>query len=87
MCEASSAAQSRDLWVENALLSEMVTLHPERLTSDELVLRLEEESSGTGRTAIEDALQALRRSGLVRATAGVLEPTHAALRAAAVLGI
>lgn len=88
MCETSDGAvAARNQWVENVLLAEMVTLHPERLTADELVLRLEEEASGTTRPTIEDAIQALRRSGLVRTTGEVLEPTHAALRAAGILGI
>ena len=86
MCQSSSAsAQERQLWVENAVLSEVIALHPERLTMEELVARMEEPASGTGRVAISDAFETLKRSNLVRLTGEVVEPTHAALRAAAVL--
>lgn len=73
------------MWVENALLSEIIILHPDHLTSEELIVRMEDGPSETGRVAIIDALQALKRSGLVRITGEVVEPTYAALRAAAIL--
>jgi Fe2+ or Zn2+ uptake regulation protein len=84
---SSSPSQRRELWLENALLSEIVALHPDRLTADELAVRMEEARSNTDRVAIEDALQALKRSGLVRLGEEVVEPTYAALRAAEIFGL
>lgn len=86
MCQPNrKSSEERDLWVENALLSEIIILHPDHLTSEELIVRMEDGPSETGRVAIIDALQALKRSGLVRITGEVVEPTYAALRAAAIL--
>jgi hypothetical protein len=83
---SSNSLEDRDLWVEQAVLSEIVFLHPDHLTTDELVLKMEEGPSGTGCIAILDSLQALKRSGLVRLNGEVVEPTYAALRAAAIFG-
>lgn len=83
MCPPHSrSSQEQDLWLENAVLLEIITLHPAHLTSEELVVRMEEAPSGTGRVAIVDTLQGLRRSGLIRFSGEVVEPTYAALRAA-----
>jgi hypothetical protein len=79
-----SSPEDRDLWVEQALLSEIIFLHPDHLTSEELVLRMEDGPNDTGRIAILDSFQALRRSGLVRLNGEVVEPTFATLRAAAI---
>jgi hypothetical protein len=84
MSSSSKSPEERDLWVEHSLLSEIITLHPNRLTSEELVVRMEDGPSQTDRVAILDTLQALRRSGLVRLNGEVVEPTYAALRAAAI---
>lgn len=81
---SSESLEDRDLRVEQALLSEIVFLHPDHLTSEELVLRMEDDPSDTDRIAILDSFQALRRSGLVRLNGEVVEPTYAALRAAAI---
>jgi Fe2+ or Zn2+ uptake regulation protein len=70
------------LWVENAMLLEIIALHPDHLTDEELVVKLEDRQSETGRVAILDSLQALKRSGLTRQNGDVVEPTYAALRAA-----
>ncbi len=77
----SPSLEERDLLVEQALLSEIVALHPDRLTPEELVLWMKGEQSDVGRIAILDALLALKRSGLARQNGEVVEPTHAALRA------
>jgi hypothetical protein len=63
--------------LEAALLEQIVTLHPDRLTTEELVLMMENERSG--RIAIVDALASLRRSGLARRQGDLVEPTYAAL--------
>ena len=80
----SESLEGRDLRLERALLSEIIFLHPDHLTSEELVLKMEDGPSGTGRIAILDSFQALKRSGLVRLNGKVVEPTYAALRAAAI---
>ena len=80
----SKSLEDRDLMVEQALLSEIIFLHPDHLTSDELVLRMEDGPSDIGRITILDSFQALKRSGLVRLNGEVVEPTYAALRAAAI---
>jgi hypothetical protein len=83
MCQSSSKSpEERDLWVELSLLAEIIVLHPDHLTSEELAVRMD--SPRTDRIAILDALQALRRSGLVRLNGEVVEPTFATLRAATI---
>lgn len=81
---SSGSPQERDLRVERVVLSEIVYLHPTHLSCEELVMRMEDGASATGRVAIVDALQELRRSGLVRISGDVVEPTFAALRAVAI---
>jgi hypothetical protein len=78
--------RNRQLWIENAVLSEIVAEHPDHLTTAELVIRMEEAPSDTDRVTIMDALRMLERSSLVRLNGEVVEPTHAALRAAAIFG-
>lgn len=68
--------------IENLVLTEIVISHPDHLTSEELVVRLEDGPSKTSGVQILDSLQALKRFGLVRFTGDVVEPTYAALRAA-----
>lgn len=81
---SSKSPAERDLWVESSLLSEIIILHPDHLTSEELVVRMEDGPSGTDRVAILDTLQALKRSGLVRFNGEVVEPTFATLQASAI---
>ncbi|HKB52010.1 MAG TPA: hypothetical protein VKC63_11375 [Solirubrobacterales bacterium] len=70
--------------VENVVLLQIATLHPDHLTPEELIVRLEDPSD-TGRAAILNAIGALKRSGLVRLTGEVVEPTYAAVRAVEIL--
>lgn len=81
---SSRSPAERNLQLENALLMEIVTQHPGRLTQEELVTRMEDCPAGTDRIAILDSLQELKRSGLVRFNGEVVEPTFAALRAAVI---
>lgn len=81
---SSEPPEQRHLWVEHAVLSEIIILHPDHLTSEELVVRMEDVPSNTDRVAILDTLQSLQRSGLIRINGEVVEPTYAALRAAAI---
>jgi hypothetical protein len=64
------------------VLIEIIILHPDHLTHEELIVRLEDVPSDTDRVAILDSLQELKRAGLVRQNGDVVEPTYAALRAA-----
>lgn len=64
------------------VLLEIVALHPDHLTPDELATRLEDQPD---RLAILDAVDELKRCGLVRATGEVIEPTHPAACMAAIL--
>jgi hypothetical protein len=85
MSKTSSRSPAElDLRLENALLTEIVSQHPNHLTQEELVTRMEDCPTGTDRIAILDSLQELKRSGLIRLNGGVVEPTFAALRAAVV---
>lgn len=79
---SSDSPQERDLWVENAVLLQIVTLHPDHLTRDELVVRMGDDP---GRPAILNSLEGLKRSGLIRFNGQVVEPTYAALRAIEIL--
>jgi hypothetical protein len=82
MCQPSSgSSEERSLLVEQALLSEIIALHPDRLTPEELVLWMRGRTSDADRNEILGALRVLKRSGLIRQTGEVIEPTHAALRA------
>ena len=74
--------------VEQVILEEVIELHPQRLTVGELSLRIvgDPDDSTEVETAIH-AIRDLRRSGLFRYRDDdqVVEPTHAALRAHALL--
>lgn len=70
--------------LERTVLEEAIELHPERLTIDELVLRIAADpDDGTQVEAIRQATRELRRSGLLnyRNDDEVVEPTHAAMTA------
>ena len=69
--------------VERAVLEVVIELHPDHLTPSELVLKVagERDESEEIRHAIHD----LKGCGLFRFTGEVVEPTHAALRAFALL--
>jgi hypothetical protein len=70
--------------LERTVLTEIVELHPELLTIDELILRVARHPRDeTTKEEIRNAIRDLRRSGLVRYRDDdeVVEPTHAALRA------
>lgn len=87
MCRLSSkSGRERDLWVQDLVLMQIVGLHPALLTSDEMVAWLEDSpTDDIDRFEIMDAIDRLRRSGLLRQGGEVLEPTFAALCALKVL--
>jgi hypothetical protein len=69
--------------VELAVLLEVVELHPNHLTSAELVVKLSGERDE--QEELKAAIRRLKDSGLLRGTGDVVAPTDAALRAAAIL--
>jgi hypothetical protein len=81
----SRSPAERDRQLENALLMEIVRQH--RLTQEEFVTRMGDCPAGTDRIAILDSLQELKRSGLVRFSGDVVEPTFAALQAAEIFEV
>jgi hypothetical protein len=88
MSQASNRLPAeRDLQLEIALLMEIISQHPNHMTQDELVTRMEDGPTGTDRIAVLDSLQDLKRSGLVRFSGEVVEPTFAALRAAMIFEV
>jgi hypothetical protein len=72
-----------DAQLEYSVLAEILSLHPAHLTSSELALKMTDERSGAGEIPTMGALEALKRSGLVRQNGDVVAPTYAAFRAAA----
>jgi len=64
------------------LLDEILTHDPNHLTQDELILWVEGGPNDTGRIAILDALQELKRSGVIRLNGDVVEVTFPVLRVA-----
>jgi hypothetical protein len=74
--------------VERTVLEEVIELHPERLTIPELILRIAIDPDDTAAIdTIRNAIRDLRRSGLLRYgnDEGIVEPTHAAIRAFSLL--
>jgi hypothetical protein len=74
--------------VARAILEEAIDLHPQRLTVDELSLRVvADPADGREVETASEAIRDLRRSGLLRYRNDdrVVEPTHAAFCARALL--
>jgi len=71
--------------IERAVLEMVFELHPDQLTTDELVLKVAGHRDPTEPNNIRDAIRDLISSGLLRNIDEVVAPTHAALRTAALL--
>jgi hypothetical protein len=74
--------------VEQVILEEAIELHPQRLTVGELSLRIVADPDDRMEVeTVTHAIRDLRRSGLFRYRNDdqLVEPTHAALRACALL--
>jgi hypothetical protein len=69
--------------LEKTILEEVIELHPERLTIEEIVGRIAVDPEAFEEVdAIRRGVRDLRRSGLLRyGTEEVVEPTHAAMAA------
>lgn len=78
--------QACDRQVERMVLLEILALRQDhsRLTAEELAMRLEDQPD---RLAILDAIDSLKRCGLVRLTGEVIEPTHPAACMAEIFGL
>jgi hypothetical protein len=70
--------------VEHAVLMAILDLHPEHLTAAELVLKVAGERNQSEPEEIRQAIRDLKGSSLLRCAGNVVEPTHAAVRAAEV---
>lgn len=67
--------------IERAVLETVLRLHPDHLTTAELVLKLS--ADGVDGEDIRHAIRDLKCSGLLRLNGGLVVPTHAALCASA----
>jgi hypothetical protein len=67
--------------LEEAVLREIIFLHPIRLTVEELTLRIAAAPDGPDAVPAKDSIANLKRDGLIRQIDSILEPTHPALRA------
>jgi hypothetical protein len=76
------SVSDQDRLVEHAVLVVILDLHPEHLTTAELILKVADNGDHSEEEAIRQAIRDLRGSSLVRDTGDVVEPTHAAVRAA-----
>lgn len=70
---------------EQSLLELILELHPEHLTADELVRELTQDGNRSEANDVRDAIDSLRRSGLLRYLDRVIEPTRAAVCAGELL--
>ncbi len=75
----SKAPEKDDRQVDQDLLSEIISLHPNHLTLEELIVKVRGRRSNTDRIAIHDPLNELLSYGLVRLNGDVFEPTYPAL--------
>lgn len=77
----------QDEIAERAVLTQILVLHPDRLTILELALRMEGDGEGFARKdAIERAVRELSRDGLLACDCRRIWPTRAALRFDELLG-
>ena len=72
-----------DRLIEHAVLTMILALHPEHLTTDELVSKIarDQEPPESEDEAIRQAIRNLKGSGLLRRVEDIVGPTHAAVRA------
>jgi Fe2+ or Zn2+ uptake regulation protein len=71
---------------EQGLFELILELHPEHLTADELVREFTQDENRSEAHDVRDALESLRRSGLVRRVDAVISLTRAAVCAGQLLG-
>jgi hypothetical protein len=71
--------------IERAVLEIVLELHPDHLTVPELVLKVAADRDQVEGEDVRLAVRDLRASGLLRYVGDLVVPTHAALRAFAIL--
>lgn len=81
-----TSVAEEDRLLEHAVFVMVLDLHPERLTGSELVMKIAGEK-GSERDLVCRAIGGLCGSGLFRRAGEVVEPTHAAVRAAELLAL
>ena len=82
-----SSEEERRLQLETGLLLEILSLHPDHLTFEEMILRVTDTEHGISRLDVDFALKELTRFGVIRINGEVLEPTFAAVRISKMLEI
>lgn len=76
-----------DRVLEHAVFTMILDLLPEHLTGAELALKVAGKQDRLDSLAVQQAIDTLGDAGLVRHGGDVVEPTHAAVRAAELLGL
>jgi hypothetical protein len=71
--------------IEQVVLEMVLELHPDHLTSDELILEVANEQDRSEQDDVRNAIRDLKGSGLLRHVDEGVMPTRAALRAGALL--
>jgi hypothetical protein len=77
--------EEEDRLLEHAVLTMILNLHPEHLTTSELILKIAGDQEPADEESIRQAIRDLKGSGLLRCTEDIVQPTHAAVRAADLL--
>lgn len=72
--------EDEDRLLEHGVLTMILSLHPEHLTTDELVLKVAGDQEPSGEESIRQSIRNLKGSGLLRRVGDVVQPTHAAVR-------
>jgi hypothetical protein len=77
--DSTMSIEDEDRLLEHAVLTMVLDLHPEHLTTAEVALKIAgyQESSGD---SLRQTIRNLKGSGLLRDVEDVVEPTHAAVR-------
>jgi hypothetical protein len=83
----SMSVADEDRLLEQAAFATILDLHPEHLTNSELALKVAGTQDRLDSLAVKQAIDTLRSAGLVRHGGDVVEPTHAAVHAAVLLGM
>lgn len=74
------AIEDEDRLLEHGVLTMILNLHPEHLTTAELVLKVAGDQEPSDEEPIRQAIRNLKGSGLLRRVGDVVQPTHAAVR-------
>jgi hypothetical protein len=80
MGRESMSIEDQDRLLEQGVLTMILSLHPEHLTTAELVLKVAGDQEPLGEESIRQAIRDLKGSGLLRRVGDVVQPTHAAIR-------